>query len=96
MDRFIGDLSEMTTEKPIKFKIQYGQIYRLKQRLIYKGSLVFKIQYGQIYSALPVSSNETFQYLKSSMDRFIEFLKDAISRPYVPFKIQYGQIYSVA
>ncbi len=32
----------------------------------------------------------SFSNLKSNMDRFIEFLKDAISLPYVPFKIQYG------
>ena len=51
MDRFIELPSALVAYIALLFKIQYGQIYRVYQKLIVELEKVFKIQYGQIYSA---------------------------------------------
>ena len=50
MDRFIGFITQIMLLFIQKFKIQYGQIYRINSCKLQAGRLVFKIQYGQIYS----------------------------------------------
>ena len=45
---------------------------------LYSSSLfvsIFKIQYGKIYSHLPRPARSLLEYLKSSMERFIEMGK---------------------
>ena len=49
MDRFI--VLTLSVPPKIKFKIQYGQIYRQYNSNLDIDGILFKIQYGQIYSA---------------------------------------------
>ena len=48
MDRFIAKVF-LNISKSERFKIQYGQIYRLKSIKLEVVATEFKIQYGQIY-----------------------------------------------
>ena len=55
----------------MRFKIQYGQIYRSSQQTAIVLAGLFKIQYGQIYSTVYTARQGGIRYLKSNMDRFI-------------------------
>ena len=52
MDRFIDSLNDLLDPAFKKFKIQYGQIYRVFGTEAEIGNQQFKIQYGQIYRGL--------------------------------------------
>ena len=71
MDRFIVKKNFPHTGHNTKFKIQYGQIYRLGGLWKNKFAQTFKIQYGQIYRGQPTDGAYKHGYLKSNMDRFI-------------------------
>ena len=49
MDRFIVNTTIIRNSYQQEFKIQYGQIYSIKQDTARQISYLFKIQYGQIY-----------------------------------------------
>ena len=94
MDRFIGVRTEICNACFLRFKIQYGQIYRPRACKIVSTSPFFKIQYGQIYS------QPDFDYSKTILNFKIQYgqiYSDGENMQYYSvknFKIQYGQIYS--
>ena len=71
MDRFIAtNLCKLAVVQS-KFKIQYGQIYRIPTNTAIIPIPTFKIQYGQIYRKTADVLNLDVPDLKSNMDRFI-------------------------
>ena len=95
MDRFIAFTEINVTLVELSFKIQYGQIYRRTDKLGLKFKYIFKIQYGQIYRNIYNPAATVIKYLKSNMDRFIEWYNEVKGLSNVAFKIQYGQIYRI-
>ncbi len=93
MDRFIAPSVLSVSKITISFKIQYGQIYSELAITFFDNFRKFKIQYGQIYRMTKGTWCMSLLYLKSNMDRFIEFPLSS-STTGRKFKIQYGQIYS--
>ena len=52
MERFIGANYPDNSYYQTKFKIQYGEIYRLANEKYFNAEHKFKIQYGEIYRLL--------------------------------------------
>ena len=52
MERFIVLSAENFKPSIIKFKIQYGEIYRIFVSVVASFNFKFKIQYGEIYREL--------------------------------------------
>ena len=76
MERFIDYTANNGDTAANKFKIQYGEIYRVSVCVCMPSIVRFKIQYGEIYSIIFLSHYHLFHNLKSSMERFIVFLQN--------------------
>ena len=75
MDRFIVNVSTASPTTSSLFKIQYGQIYRMKKSKNTQFFQYLKSNMDRFIVEFEVETNLDLVDLKSNMDRFIEQLQ---------------------